>query len=79
MSNIITTNKNRIAIAPTYTIINDKARNSTSKQNKIPAENKNTRTKNITECTGFLELITKKADNKSEILNTIDKRVIFKN
>ena len=60
-------------------MMNDKAKNSTSKQNKIPAENKNTRTKNITECTGFLELITKNADNKSEILNTIDKKVIFKN
>ena len=54
----------------------EKAKNSTSKQNKIPAENKNTNTKNITECTGFLELITKNADNKSEILNKIDKKVI---
>ena len=77
MSNIITTNKNRIAIAPTYTIINDNARNSTSKQNKSPAAERKTNTKNITECTGFLEFITKNEDTKSNKLNVTNKKVIF--
>ena len=60
-------------------MMNDNAKNSTSRQNKMPAENKKTKTKNITECTGFLELITKKADNNSEILKMIDKKVISRN
>ena len=59
--------------------MNDSAKNSTSKQNNNPAEKRKTKTRNITECTGFRELITKKADTKSEILNVINKNVIFKN
>jgi NADH:ubiquinone oxidoreductase subunit 6 (subunit J) len=56
--NIITTNKNNTAIAPTYTINNNIAKNSVSSKSNNPAALQKTNTKNKTECIGFLELIT---------------------
>ena len=48
-SNIITTNKNRTAIAPTYTMINNRERNSHSSKNNSPEAVTKFRTKNKTE------------------------------
>ena len=61
-------------------MIKDNAKNSTSKQKRSPAENKNTKTNDITECTGFRELITKKAETNNKILKQKTKKfiVIFK-
>lgn len=55
--NIIITNKNNTAIAPTYTIKNNKDKNSTSIKSKrlIMLQNKNI--KNKTECTALDKLI----------------------
>ena len=64
ISNIITTNKNRTAIALTYTIIN-----SHSNSNNIPEDAIKLKTKHITECTEFCKIMT---DN--ELINkTIEK------
>jgi hypothetical protein len=59
--NIITTNKNRIAIAPTYTIIKRNAKYSAapfSINNRRAEALANTKIKEKIECTGFVELIT---------------------
>lgn len=76
MSNIITINKNNIAIAPTYMITKDNAKNSTSKYNNRTDDNKKTLIKDKTECTGFLELITKKEANNK--LPTKKNNIFFK-
>ena len=61
----MTTNKNRIAIAPTYTIKKRILKNSTPNNNiKIEALAKATTKKN-TECIGFFALTTKKPDIKA--------------
>lgn len=66
----------QIAIAPTYTITNDKAKNSTSKQiNKI-ADNRKTEINDKTEWIGFLELITKNAKKTRKIRTTYIKKDI---
>ena len=59
--NIIITNKNKTAIAPTYTIINKKEKNSTPNNNSKHAKLKNVNTKKSTECTAFRSVITKNA------------------
>lgn len=65
MFNIMTTNKNRIAIAPTYTIKKRILKNSTPNNNiKIEALAKATTKKN-TECIGFFALTTKKPEIKA--------------
>lgn len=56
--NIITTNKNKTAIAPTYTISNRNAKNSAPKSSKSPATLQKTTIKNKTECTALVKLIT---------------------
>ena len=48
-SNIIITNKNSTAIAPTYIIINNKAKNSHSNKNNNPEAVKKFKTRNKTE------------------------------
>ena len=60
ISNIIITNKNNTAIAPTYTIINNKGKNSDCKIKRIPADEKKLITKLITECIGFCNNTTNK-------------------
>ena len=60
-SNIITANKNRIAIAPTYTTIKSRAINSHSSKNNKKAELKKLKTKNKRENTGCEAIITIKA------------------
>lgn len=74
--NIITTNKNKTAIAPTYTIKNKKDRNSAPSSNKILAVLQNTTIKNKTEYTAFDRLTTIQADIK-EIIEKIQKRVVL--
>ena len=61
-------------------MMKDNAKNSISKQNKSPAESKNTSTNESTECTGFRELITKKAAIISKMLKQKTKKfiVVFK-
>ena len=61
-SSIITTNKNKTATAPTYTITNIKAKNSAPRIKNIPAELKKQSIRKRTECTGFLDKTTIKAD-----------------
>ena len=56
--NIITTNRNNTAIAPIYTTRNSIAKKSSPNSNSSPDALTNTRIKNRTEYTGFLELIT---------------------
>ena len=51
-SSIIIANRKRIAIAPTYTTINNNARNSHSRRNSKNAEDKKLATKNNKENTG---------------------------
>ena len=52
------TNKNNIAIAPTYTIKNNKAKNSIPNNSNKTEVFANVNTKENTECIGFVELIT---------------------
>ena len=70
ISNIITTNKNKTAIAPTYTIINKKAKNSHSSKSKMPDDEIKLKTKQITECTEFCKIIT----DKELTTNKIEKK-----
>jgi hypothetical protein len=55
-----------MAIAPTYMITKESARNSTSKQTSNPDDNKKTHTRDNTEWTGFRELITEKQKKETE-------------
>jgi hypothetical protein len=59
----MTTNKNRTATAPTYTMRMIIAMNSTSSNKKRPVALKNTKIKKSTECTGFLDPMTIIPDN----------------
>ena len=54
----------------------EKARNSTSNNSKIAAENKKTETKQSTECIGLRELTTK--NEEIRIKKRIEKKKIFK-
>lgn len=67
MFNIITTNKNNTAIAPTYTIKSKKAKNSAPNKIKIPVILQKTVIKNNTECTAFDKQITIAADTKAKL------------
>ena len=69
ISSIITTNKNNTATAPTYTIIKIIAKNSAPTNTKIPAALIKLKIRNKTEWTGFLALITIKADSTAIIEN----------
>ena len=60
MFNIIITNKNNTATAPTYTIMNNKAKNSAPRITKSPETFKNTNIKLKIEYTGFLDIIITK-------------------
>lgn len=53
--NIIITNKNKTAIAPTYTNINNNETNSRFKNDRITVDSKNNRIKNKIEWIGLLE------------------------
>jgi hypothetical protein len=55
---IITTNKKRTAIAPTYTTKNTIAKKSNPKRIRSPEALQKTSIRNKTECTGFFERIT---------------------
>ena len=67
--NIIITNKNSTAIAPTYTINNKKARNSAPNKIKIPIILQKTVIKNNIECTALAKLITMIAEIKAKLEN----------
>ena len=69
-SNIIITNKNKTAIAPTYIITNNKAKNSHSKKNNNIEEFKKQLTKNNKEKTGWFDKITIRALNTKKKENT---------
>ena len=60
--NIIITNKNKIAIAPTYTIKNKIGKNSIPNINNKIDKLKKDKTKDKTECMGFVVLITVQPD-----------------
>jgi hypothetical protein len=60
--NIITTNKNSTAIAPTYTIKNIKEKNSAPRTSSKPATLQKTTIKNNTECTALDSVTTIMAD-----------------
>jgi hypothetical protein len=67
--NIITTNKNRTAIAPTYTINNRKPKNSAPNKIKMPDILQKTVIKNSTEWMAFAKLITIIAEIKAKLEN----------
>jgi hypothetical protein len=62
MSSIMTTNMNSTATAPTYTITRIIARNSAPIRMNNPAELKNARIRNRTECTGLRAEMTMTPD-----------------
>jgi hypothetical protein len=68
--NIITTNKNKTATAPTYIIISNIAKNSAPNNINNPAELKKAKISQRTECTGWRERVT----NTAEQIETIAKR-----
>jgi hypothetical protein len=61
--NNITINRNNTAIAPTYTIINNKPKKSTLSNIKIIEVLKNVLIKNKTEFIGFIEITIQIAEN----------------
>jgi hypothetical protein len=63
MFSIITTNRNRIAIAPTYTIKYEIPTNPTPSSRRYPAALINTEIRNNTEITGFFDVITRTPDS----------------
>ena len=67
-SNIITTNKNKIATAPTYTIIKIRLKKSIVNRNRIQAEQQKVNIRNKTECIGLADKNTKKPQ-KQKISN----------
>lgn len=67
--NIITTNKNRTAIAPTYIIIKNRAKNSTLNMNKIKQALQKVKIRNKTEWTTLSENITKTPVSKKRKVN----------
>tara|TARA_B100001250_G_scaffold400199_1_gene410471 strand:- start:493 stop:705 length:213 start_codon:yes stop_codon:yes gene_type:complete len=69
MFSIITTNKNRTAIAPTYTIKKISAKKSKFSNRSNPAELQKTRIKKSTEYTGFFARMTIKAENRTKKQN----------
>ena len=69
MFNIITTNKNKTATAPTYTITNVKARNSACKQINKKITLTKTKIINKTECIGLRAVITIRPDVKIKLEN----------
>jgi ribosome maturation protein Sdo1 len=73
ISNIITTNKNKTAMAPTYTTIKISEINSTSNKSSKPAAAIKVNIKNRTEWTGLLTLITIIDENKIRKVNKINK------
>src|SRR5436189_4659152 len=58
MSSIITTNRNRIITAPTYTSTSTMPRNSACSSSHRQAEEKKVRISESTACTGFFSVIT---------------------
>jgi uncharacterized protein YpbB len=67
MFNIITTKRNKTAIAPTYTIKNKNAKNSAPKSKRRPATLQNTKIKKSTECTAFDNPITIIAETRAKL------------
>lgn len=62
MLSIITTNRKRIAIAPTYTMMYTSPRYATPSRIRYPATLRNTEIRNSTEITGLLDVITRIPD-----------------
>ncbi len=73
--NIITTNKNNTAIAPTYIIINIIANNSILNNNNNPVALQNTKIKNIKLYIGFFDIITPHAAAIAILANKLNKIV----
>src|SRR4051812_48957226 len=63
MCKVITTNKNNVMTAPTYTKIKTNPKNSASNNNHKPAAAKKDSTKNKAPRTGFRETTTMTAEN----------------
>src|ERR1044071_9344185 len=63
MSSIITTNRNRIITAPTYTSTSTMPRNSACSSSHRQAVEKKVRISESTACTGFFSVITMPADS----------------
>ena len=76
---IIITNKNKIAIAPTYTIIYEIPINPIPNKIKYPAALTKTEIKKITAITGFLEVITKTLENRAAKANKSIKKFFIIN
>ena len=67
--NIITTNKNKTAMAPIYTTSNSMAKNSAPIKTNRAAQLKKVSIKNRTECTGLRETTTSTEDVKETEAN----------
>jgi hypothetical protein len=81
MFNIIKTNRNKTAIAPTYTTRNVIGKNSKFNKNNKDETLQKVKIRNKTEKTGFLEAITKIADSRAKLENrqkNAKNRVILK-
>ena len=63
MSSIITTNRNRIITAPTYTSTRAMPRNSACSSSHRQAVEKKVRISDSAACTGFLTVITAQAES----------------
>jgi len=74
---IIITNKNKTAIAPTYTIIYDIPTKLIPISIKYPAPDTKVEIKNITEITGFLDVIEKTLDNSVAKANIFTNIVVI--
>lgn len=75
--NIITTNKNKTAIAPTYTIKKIRAKNSVPKLSKISVLKQNTNIKYNTEYIALDVIITKKEEILEQNINKVI-NILFK-
>ena len=76
---IITTNKKRTAIAPTYTIIKIRPKNSDPIEIKSAAAPQKVKIRYTIECTGFFEKITKRLQEIINKDNKLYKIFIFVN
>jgi len=74
---IITTNKKRIAIAPTYIIIKTRAKKSTVNKKSIQDAQQNVKIKNRIECMGLEAKKTNKPQ-KQNIINNIKCKIIIR-
>lgn len=77
MFNIITTNRNRIAMAPTYTIRYEIPTNPTPSSNRYPAALMKTEIRNSTEITGFFDVITSTPERTAPKANRSSRKLFM--